>query len=137
MKKAFLSLVIIFLVNAVGLYYRWYLDYSWFDQILHFLGGFFVAMLFSVYLKDYLLNGSKLKNALIILGVVSFVGIMWEFAEYTASQTLIEPIYRNFGVKTYFIGDLNDTIDDLLKDVLGAGAFAWLHLLRRRKSHEA
>ncbi|MBI2068772.1 MAG: hypothetical protein HYT67_01565 [Candidatus Yanofskybacteria bacterium] len=134
MKTAFLSLVAIFVFNIFGLYFGWYLDYFWFDMTLHFLGGFFMAIFLSIYLKDHLLDNSKLKNTLIILGVVSFVGVTWEFAEYIANQTLIEPFYKYFGVKSYFMGDLADTVNDLTLDMLGAASFAWLHLLRRGKT---
>ena len=96
-----------------------------------------MAMLLSVYLKDHLLGNSKLKNTLIILGAVSFIGVTWEFAEYLASQTLIEPIYRIFGFRTYFIGNLDDTINDLLMDILGAGLFSFiLHSFGSRKAHK-
>ena len=97
-----------------------------------------MAMLLATYLKDHLFSNSKLKNTLIILGVVTFIGITWEFAEYLASQLLIEPIYRNFGIRAYFIGDLSDTINDLLMDILGAGLYSFiLHSLWRRKIHKA
>lgn len=95
---------------------------------LHLLGGFFVAMLMIHYLAD-VKAPSKLKNRLVIVGAVSFIGIVWEFAEYLASQTLIEPIYKYFKIRAYFIGDLDDTINDLLMDVVGALAFIFI---RRR-----
>ena len=137
MKRAIYFLILIFAINLISLYYQWYLTYSWSDQVLHFSGGFFVAMLLSTYLKDHLFDNSKIKNTLIILGVVSFIGVTWEFAEYLAGQILIEPIYRNFGIRTYFIGDLNDTINDLLMDVLGAGLFSFfLHSIGSSKSHK-
>lgn len=94
-----------------------------------------MAMLFSAYLKDHLLDSSKLKNTLIILGVVSFVGVTWEFVEYIANVVLSPIIYDLFAVKTYFMGNLNDTINDLLMDILGAGVFV-LHFLWSRKAHK-
>ncbi len=135
MKTAVIFLTILLFVNGASFYFDWYLNYFWFDMTLHFLGGFFIAMLAADYLKDNL-AGSKLKNLIVIVGVTAFIGVAWEFAEYLANQILIEPIYRNFGIKTYFIGDLNDTINDLLMDIIGAGTFALLHLLRRRKTHQ-
>lgn len=134
MKKAFFFLVLIFLINLPGLYYQWYLNYWWFDVILHFLGGFFIAMFLTAYLKEHIPGQAGLKSALIIIGATMFIGVMWEFAEYIANQTLIEPFYRYFGVRAYFMGDLSDTVNDLTMDILGAGLFAWLHLLRRGKS---
>ena len=133
MRQAIFFLTIIFLTNFVGMYFGFY-NFWWFDTSLHFLGGFFVAMFMTYYLggifklriTDYELT--TLKKYLIIVGAVSFIGVVWEFAEYAAAQTLIEPLYNNFGVRAYFIGDLNDTIKDLLMDIVGA--FAWLAVFR-------
>lgn len=95
-----------------------------------------MAMLFSIYLKNHLLDNSRIKNTLIILGVVSFIGITWEFAEYIANVVLSPIIFNAFAIKTYFMGDLNDTVSDLLMDILGAGAFS-LHSFGSRKTHKA
>lgn len=127
MQKAVIFLTIIFFSNLVGLYFGMYTTW-WFDMTHHFLGGFFVAMLMVHYLVD-VKAPSNLKNYLIIVGAVSFIGIVWEFAEYLAGQTLIGPIYNNFGIRAYFIGDLGDTINDLLMDVLGA--LSWLAIFRK------
>ena len=137
MRRTIFFLILIFVIDIIGLYYQWYLSYSWFDQVLHFSGGFFVARLFSVYLKNHLTDGAKLKNTLIILGTASFIGITWEFVEYIANIILSPIIYNHFSVKTYFMGDLNDTINDLLMDILGAGLFSFiLHFFGSRKTHE-
>ena len=128
MRKAVIFLTIIFFTNLIGaIYFNAYLTW-WFDMLHHFWGGFFIAMLMVRYLKiaelritNYELR--QIQKYLIIVGAVSFIGIVWEFAEYLAGQTLIEPIYNNFGVRAYFIGDLDDTINDLLMDVLGALIF--------------
>jgi len=136
MKIAFVFLILIFLINAPGLYYQWYLDFWWFDVLLHFLGGFFIAMFFAAYLDDHIKGESKLKNTLIIVGAAMFIGVVWEFAEYIANQTLVEPFYEYFRVRAYFMGDLNDTVNDLTMDMLGAFLFAWSHLLRRGKTHQ-
>ena len=136
MKRSLIFLVSIFVVNLVGLYYQWYLVYPWFDQTLHFLGGSFIAMLMANYLSEYFVNKNTLKNLLIIVGVTVFIGVAWEFVEYIANQTLIEPVYRYFKVHAYFMGDLDDTVSDLLMDILGATTLSLLHLRRSRKSHE-
>lgn len=133
MKTAIIFLAIIFLINLPSLYYGLYQMYWWFDIVLHFGGGFFVAMFMSEYLRGRLEAGAKLKNLIIITGATVLIGVLWEFAEYVANQTLIEPTYRYFGIRGYFMGDLNDTIVDLLMDILGSGSFAILHLIRRRK----
>ena len=134
MKKVIFLLIAMLVINMVGMYYQWYLNYSWFDLFLHFSCGFLVAILFSIYLKDHLINGSKIKNVLIILGATSFIGVTWEFAEYIANQTLIEPVYKYFQIRAYFMGDLNDTLNDLLMDILGATLFAGSFLFWHRKT---
>lgn len=135
MKKAFIALVIIFLINASSFYYDWYLRFFWFDMTLHFLGGFFVAMFMAHYLEDYL-GESKLKNLLIVIGATMLVGVVWEFAEYIASVALIGPLYNYFEIHFYFMGDLDDTVNDLAMDILGAIIFSSLHLLGRGKAHQ-
>ena len=130
MKKTFAVLVLIFLTNMVGMIYNMYLTW-WFDAGMHFLGGFFMAVFMWQYLGDSLPK-DKFKKALALVGVVSFIGVVWEFAEYIASLTLIEPIYNNFGIRTYFIGGLDDTMSDLLMDILGA--FTFVLALKRKKT---
>ena len=136
MKKALYFLITIFSINLVGLYYQLYLHYSWFDQVLHFSGGLFVAMFFSAYLKEHLFNNTKIKNALIVVGVTVFIGVLWEFAEYIANLVASPIIYDYSGVRTYFMGDLADTINDLLMDTLGACTLFVLHLFGSRKNHQ-
>ena|SRR3989344_6479550 len=136
MKRAIYFLILIFTINAVGMYCQWYLTYPWFDHVLHFSGGFFIAWLFSVYLKNHLLADTKIKNALIIVGVTVFIGVLWEFAEYSANLLASPAIYKYYGVKTYFIGDLADTVNDLLMDTLGACTLFILHSFRSRKTHK-
>jgi uncharacterized membrane protein YjdF len=130
-KKAILFLTILLLSNIPSLYYGIYLDHAWFDTAQHFLGGFFVAMLMAGYLKDHLTE-DKLKNALIVVGATIFIGVIWEFSEYIANQTLVEPFYRWFGIRAYFMGDLQDTIMDLLMDTLGGMTLFIVHSVWNR-----
>jgi len=123
MRKAFTALFIMTIINAGSMYYSWYLKWEWFDTAQHFLGGFFVAMLMYHYLKDHFLPGQYIKNILIITGATIFIGVVWEFTEYIANQTLVEPTKKYLGINAYFMGDLSDTITDLLMDTLGAFTF--------------
>ena len=151
MKKAFIGLVAVFLINLPSLYFGLYLRWGWVDVVLHFAGGFFVAMFMADYLKDRLVSGqvgqstqqdlsarsstydisALIKNCLVVVGATVFVGVVWEFAEFIANQTLVEPFYRWFGIKAYFMGDLTDTVNDLLMDTLGALVF--FSLVNRKK----
>lgn len=129
MRFAFISLVAIFLINLVGMFYNWY-AFFWFDMALHFLGGFFVALLLFHYLKKHFLSKAELKNTLILVGAVMFIGVVWEFAEYIANQTLREPAHAALGIRVDFMGDINDTMTDLLLDMLGA--FTLAGILKKR-----
>lgn len=134
MKKAFIVLIVILSSNVLSLLYGWYLRWNWFDITLHSLGGFFVAMFMASYLKDRLVSQINIKNILIVVGATLFVGVTWEFAEYIANQILIEPFYRWFSIRAYFIGDLQDTINDLLMDMLGALAFMSLYFFHKKQT---
>jgi len=90
-----------------------------------------MAIFLAGYLKDRLVLGINIKNVLIVVGATVFVGVVWEFSEYIANQTLIDPFYRWFGIRAYFMGDLQDTISDLLMDILGALTFMSLRSFRR------
>ncbi len=85
-----------------------------------------MAMFFYNYLKNHLLAGEIIKNTLIVVGATVFIGVIWEFAEYLGNQTLIEPTYRYFGIRAYFMGDIADTMLDLLLDIIGALVFSVL-----------
>lgn len=134
MKKAFFFLLFIFLINLPSIYYGWYLQWIWFDAVLHFLGGFFMAMFMYHYLKEHLREGAFIKNLLIVAGATAFIGVCWEFAEFIANQTLIEPTYKYFGIQAYFMGDLVDTVADLFLDISGAIIFFCLNLLWLKKT---
>ena len=123
-----------FLLNIPSMYYGWYLHVDWFDTAQHFTGGFFVGMLMYYYLKDRLRDGEFIKNMLIIVGSTIFIGVVWEFAEYAANQTLIEPTYKYFGIRAYFMGDLDDTVMDMLMDISGGALFYLLRLAWPKRS---
>ena len=93
-----------------------------------------MAMFMAYYLKDRLAPEVNIKNILIVVGATLFVGVVWEFAEFIANQVLIEPFYRWFGIRTYFMGDLKDTINDLLMDTLGSLTFTLLYFSNTKKA---
>jgi uncharacterized membrane protein YjdF len=132
-KQAIFWLTALLLINWPSLYYGWYIEYPWFDTTQHFIGGFLVAMLMTGYLSAHLIKGEKIKNTLIVVGATIFIGVIWEFSEYIANQTLIEPFYNWFGIHAYFMGDLQDTMKDFLMDTFGAIAFYVIYSLLNNK----
>ena len=124
MKTAILFLILVFLIDMLGFYIGSY-RIPLYDVILHFFGGFFVAMFFSHYFKN-LIPGNpgspKLKKAFIIVSAAIFVGAMWEITEYITSEIFGNYLYENYRI-VCCIGNLNDTISDLALDITGAITF--------------
>ena len=89
-------------------------------------------MFMADYLKDHLRQGRMIRNILIIVGATVFIGVVWEFLEYLANQTLIEAFYRWFRINVYFMGNLNDTMLDLLMDISGGILLSLSLLIRKR-----
>src|SRR3989338_6979065 len=135
MRLAIIALIIILAINLIGgLYYNLY-KFPWFDATLHFSGGVFVALLFSQYLKPHFRPNSKMANMLIIVGATMLIGVVWEFTEYTADHIIKPPLRAAYGPKVpNFMGDLDDTISDLLLDTLGAMFLAGLFVGIRKKT---
>ena len=135
-KFAIISLISIFAINIYpGITYDFYIDYPFFGMTLHFLGGFFMAMLVYSFYKNELEKLPKFLKIISIIGMTMAVGVLWEFTEYSCNKILSGPIYLKYGVRFNFMGDLEDTINDLFMDTLGALAFV-LHFFRRANSQK-
>ena len=89
-------------------------------------------MIFSRYLKKYLLPNSWLTNMLIIVSATVFIGVVWEFLEFLAEVILTTYLQNILNVSYGFMGNLEDTIVDLLMDILGAITLAGLFLKKNR-----
>lgn len=93
------------------------------SMAFHFLGGFLAAMLvFSLYHSEF----AKLSQPVRLLTVVAMtlmIGVFWEFSEYIANQILTNWIYQAYHYRGYFMGDLDDTVQDLAMDTIGALTF--------------
>jgi len=128
----FWLLVLLFTINIVGGFVFNLFDVWYFDIVLHFLGGFGVYLFAKQFFKQALKNASWFDSALLLTGATIFVGVFWEFGEYALSI-----IWQTRPEGLTFIGDLMDTMNDLLMDMLGAVMAAvttLLHFFRHRKS---
>ena len=78
---------------------------NWFSRIMHFFGGFLVAMFGSGFTRYFPL----------IIVFTLLVGVFWEIGEYFLG------IYKlkKFGTDENMI-EMRDTIEDLILDILGA-----------------
>lgn len=114
-KKLFIRLaVLIFLIlvaNFTANKFYWYSSIPYFDMIMHFLGGFWLALLFIwLYNKEKLNSINILKVMLSILAI----GVVWE---------LFEIIVNNSLAKNPF--DAGDTLSDLFFDLFGGVCALW------------
>jgi len=124
MRIAIFSLFLIFIVNLIfGFGFRFY-KFSSFDVILHLGGGFFVAMFFKNYFS---VNQLNFKNILLIIGMTTFIGVLWEFIEYGATILFHDYLLNKHNILCC-MGNLKDTMGDLATDI--AGATLYLAYLR-------
>ena len=102
-------IIFIFIINYLANFFYWYSSVWYFDMIMHFLGGFWVALalvwLFFPENINYKLIFGFLFGTLI-------VGLGWEFFEFFINANVARLPF-----------DLVDTTSDLLFDLLG-GCFA-------------
>lgn len=99
------------------------------DILLHFLGGFFVALFFIGYLRRALVaTRSFAGDATIILGVSLLIGVGWEIFEFVLDHILPSSIVIFRG------GDLFDTLKDIVVDMTGAAVMFLLVRNRHRRS---
>lgn len=107
----------IFVVWIFSNIYEWLFYYWWVDVVLHFAGGFWVFVL-SRYITDQHKNSisGERRNLMTFLAFISFVafaGVLWEFFEFVLDRYIILNGY------TYLSGVFEDTLSDLLMDILG------------------
>jgi len=112
---SFFLLIFIFIFHYIALAQEYYWSIWWYDMVMHFLGGMWVA-LFALWLVNtpYLLYFKKFLSSTLSLIVVTFiVGFLWEILELILGFT-------SLAAADYW----SDTIIDLIMDVLGAGFIA-------------
>ena len=126
MSKRSLAFANLFLVLAIftadrfAQPYSWYYHYWWFDMIMHFAGGFFVALTaFYLYFHSNYVKPLHDKAGFVILlalGAGAVVGIFWEFFEFAID------LYtrRTFNGITIVNQKVGDTLSDLFFDMFGA-----------------
>lgn len=109
--KEYIKLIYYFfllLAFILGILFHFYYTTLYFDLFVHFLFGF----LLTIIIKDYtkLPNG---KHIFIIISLVMFVGLCWEFLEFF-SDLLINTDHQRFASGS------TDTMTDLLMTLIGS-----------------
>ena len=115
-KQLAFLILFIFAVNFFANKFYWYYSVRYLDMIMHFLGGFWVGLVF-LWLF-YLENLSVRLVFKIILGVL-LIGILWEVFEILVNNSIAQNPFN-----------VLDTLSDLLFDLFG-GLCAILYLCIR------
>ncbi|PIX61921.1 hypothetical protein CO057_04270 [Candidatus Uhrbacteria bacterium CG_4_9_14_0_2_um_filter_41_50] len=127
-KKAILLIITVLLFHALGLVWG-YEMFDWYDIPMHIGGGLAMGALglaiWNEGIEDIKFKGSLKKHIkwwlipFVVLGFVSFIGILWELHEYIFDQLF--PIQIG-DFTSWRQPDLTDTMMDLLNDLIGGVA---------------
>lgn len=106
-----LSIIISFLhYSALVLFLYW--TVSWFDSMMHFLGGLLIGLIISfifyIYEWEAFPKNNKVQVLIITLGGVLVIGLTWELWELFVGFTDI-------------VKDQTDTLLDIIMDLIGGG----------------
>ncbi|MDD4989528.1 MAG: hypothetical protein PHV42_03845, partial [Candidatus Pacebacteria bacterium] len=83
----------------------------WFDLVVHACGGItvgFLAIWIDTPLQDEFASRFSLSSFIMVIGASLFVGLLWEFFEYSFGVTFISSV--NY---------VPDTLGDLGMDIIG------------------
>ncbi len=105
---AILFLVNKFIIGPFGFYQRW----PWFDIPMHILGGMVITYSFILVLRKLdkeIIIKKRIFEIFIIIGLLSFIMISWEFYEFVRRAIIIHAPQNT----------IEDTLLDLLMGLLG------------------
>jgi hypothetical protein len=108
LKQLSFLVFFIFVLNSLATFFGWYTIFHWFDNMMHFLGGCWLALVASWFWYE------KYKRGILGIGsiiVFVFVGaFLWEVLEY-----FVQYIAQSPGS----LATIPDSISDLILGTLG------------------
>lgn len=121
-------IVLVFLHNIFGIF-GIYHSVWWTDDLMHFLGGAWLASLFfyifKIKNKAIESKSNFLTQIILALGFVVLIGVFWEFYEFLADVYL----YKTHSLTLSFDPLLLfDTLGDLFLDLCGGLIFSWVFI---------
>ena len=114
LKRLASLIFLIFLLNYLAEKFYWYSAIWWFDMLMHFLGGFWLGLLFFYIFPP---KDNLIRSAIGALLFVLFIGLGWELFEVALNNMIAGETF-----------DYVDTISDLFFDLSGglcAILFIW------------
>lgn len=116
------GLAVIFIGSFIVTAFNLYDMYPHLDKVFHVSGGFIVAWFFGRYLQDKLTVFTQFERFVILVALGAMIGVFWELGEFSTS---IPPLAHHPLLQHYlYIGDLRDTLGDLVADSFGAALYA-------------
>jgi hypothetical protein len=116
-----LLFVIAALLNAGGWAFRWYNTIGPYDEIAHGFTTFAITLALGYLVYGRMLIGFHDQRLLFALTIASFgiaIGALWELAEWSA----------DFVFASKIVEDIDDIMDDLIMDSIGAVMAGWMSL---------
>ena len=124
-----LGLLVLFVGIFVGEQWGLYYAIPNFDKVLHTLGGLAIAWMAMAIFQDDIKQLPWYKQLVLIVSLTIMVGVLWEFAEFSAGFTRSSwPWLYHW----FHGGDMADTISDLVADLSGGTLFAAWALWKER-----
>ena len=118
MFKVFL-LYLILALHLSGIVFRLYWSVPHYDTLMHFLGGFWVAMMTNYLLqkrKNNVFKNDFFLKIIFIVGAVMIVGFFWELQEFFIDQFIFHKVLITQE-------SITDTMTDLTADFMGAVSY--------------
>lgn len=117
------SVIVISILTSAAFYAR----FPHFDKIYHVSGGFIVAWFFAMYWRGRLAELKPFDKFVIFTASAALIGLIWELTEFSTGVPPLShyPIIHHY----MYIGDLVDTLGDLVADVLGGALFGLVSFL--------
>ena len=117
-------IIAIFFLHVGASFLHLYFIFFWWDMMLHFLAGAWLAFLFSwMFYSRIAVMKEKAQAFYFIIGLVATVALLWEGFEFGLQEFL--------GID--ILADPIDSLSDLLLGVSG-GAFAFLYIFPNAKT---
>ena len=117
-KTLFFLIVIVGFLNLLAVKFYFYWSIWWFDMMMHFLGGAWIAVvaLWFFYFSGHFKTKIKTSRAVFIaITSAIIIGVLWEVYELIIGLTL-------------WPEDSFDTITDVVMDTLGA-MFSYMYFI--------
>ena len=130
-RKKFSMYIVVFIlsilvINLMAVKFYWYFSIWWFDMVMHFLGGFWIGLLFIWLFSSKAFSFLRLSfeeiNIKFIARTILFVliiGVYWEAFEIVINNIIVGDKFN-----------ILDTLSDVFFDLAG-GCFAIIYFSKK------